>query len=162
MALMVIDLQKAYRNQRNGEAMDQACEYINAVLPLFRKAGLPVVWVQNREADEGVVPGSEGFEFVDALRPEEGEPRIVKDYGNSFNKTGLAEIMRGRAIDTVLLTGYCAEHCVLSTYRGAQDLDLTPVLLKNAIASDERENALFVEKISNIMSYQVLRRMLGS
>jgi nicotinamidase-related amidase len=33
------------------------------------------------------------------------------------------------------MAGYCAEYCVLSTYRGAIDLDLNPILLRDALAS---------------------------
>ena len=160
LALMVIDLQKAFYNGESIESMDNACDYINAVLPLFREKELPIIWVQHMDKEDGVVPGTEGFEFIDCLNPEEGEYRIHKEYGNSFNKTKCIEILNENEIDTVVITGFCAEHCVLSTYRGALDHDLTPVILKNGIAGRNKKNIRFVEDISNIISYQILKKIL--
>lgn len=160
MALMIIDLQNAYRDKSNEDSMNSACEYINATIPLFRKRNLPVIWVQHKDAEDGSIPGERGFEFIDCLKPEPGDYRITKEYGNSFNKTGCADILAKEGIDTVVLTGYCAEHCVLSTYRGALDLDLTPVLLKKAVASGEKAHIGFVENISAVISYQILQKIL--
>lgn len=159
-ALMIIDLQKAYYYGDRIKSMDGACEYINAVLPLFRKKGLPVIWIQHIDDEDGVVPGTEGFEFIDCLKPESGEYRIHKEYGNSFNKTKCLEVLNENGADTVIITGYCAEYCVLSTYRGALDHDLMPVILRNGIASGNKKNIKFVEDISNIISYDVLKKIL--
>ncbi len=86
--------------------------------------------------------------------------RIVKTYSNSFTKTGLAEKLRELEVDTVIVTGFCAEYCVLSTYRGAQDFDLTPILLKGSLASDNAEHIRFVEEISEIISFGALKTLL--
>jgi len=158
--LMVIDLQKAWYEGASKASMDSACEYINGILPAFRSAALPVVWVQHREDGEGASPGEPGFDFIDALKPLEGEFRITKTYGNSFNKTDCARILRERGVDTVVITGYCAEYCVLSTCRGAEDQDFLPVILRGAIASGSEENRRFVESVSDVISYEVLARLL--
>ena len=63
-------------------------------------------------------------------------------------------------VDTVIITGFCAEYCVLATYRGAEDLDLTPVLLRGALASGSLENIAFVESVSDVISYGALKRVL--
>jgi hypothetical protein len=49
---------------------------------------------------------------------------------------------------------------VLSTYRGAQDLDLTPIVLRGSLASSVPENIKFVESVSDIVSYGSLRKIL--
>jgi hypothetical protein len=49
---------------------------------------------------------------------------------------------------------------VLFAYRGAEDLDLTPIILRGSIAGDVRENAAFVERISNIISYGSHKKVL--
>jgi nicotinamidase-related amidase len=64
-------------------------------------------------------------------------------------------------VDTVIITGFCAEYCVLSTYRGAQDLDLTPIVLRGSLASSILENIKFVESISDIVSYGSLKKILA-
>jgi nicotinamidase-related amidase len=68
--------------------------------------------------------------------------------------------LRNLGVDTVIITGFCAEYCVLSAYRGAQDRDLTPVLLRGSLASSIAENIRFVESISDIISYGALKKVL--
>jgi len=67
---------------------------------------------------------------------------------------------RGSAWTPSSSTGFCAEYCVLATYRGAEDLDLTPVLLRGALASGSLENIAFVESVSDVISYGALKRVL--
>lgn len=157
---MIIDMQKAYYQGRTVPQMDAAVEYINAVIPLFKKKGLPIIWVYNEDEDDGAVPGKEPYEFIESLKPEAGDVKISKVYGNSFNKTEADKVLKENGIDTVVMTGFCAEYCVLSTYRGAKDLDYFPVLLKHGIASVEKENKEFVENISETITYGMLKRMI--
>lgn len=160
-ALMVIDMQKEYYKGETLTQMDRAAEYINWILPKFEAKGLPVVWVQDIDEEIGVVPGTEGFEFIDSLKPNDGSFRIHKRYGNSFNKTDCDKILKDAGVDTVVMTGYCAEFCVLSTYRGAKDLDYFPVILKDGIASSKESNKEFVENISETITAGVLAKLLG-
>jgi nicotinamidase-related amidase len=141
--------------------MDAAAEYINYVIPMFRGKGLPVIWVYNEDEDDDAVPGNEKYEFIDALKPEAGDIKINKTYGNSFNKTNADQILKDAGVDTVVVTGFCAEYCVLSTYRGAVDLDYFPMLLKNGVASIGKENKEFVENISETVTCGVLYKMLA-
>jgi len=160
MALMVIDLQKAYYRGTPKDSMDAACVYVNAALGAFRKKGLPVVWVQHIDEEDGSVPGASGFDLLDALEPLDGEYRVEKRYGNAFTKTGCGEYLRGLGVDTVIMTGYCAEYCVLSTCRGAKDIDLTPILLRGSLASGVEEHIRLVERINDVVSYGALMKML--
>jgi nicotinamidase-related amidase len=159
-ALMIIDMQKAYHTGASAQSMDAACEYINAAATLFRKNGLPVLWIQNKDEYDQALPGLPGFELIEALKPLENEPRIVKEYGNSFNKTDCKKILDSHGVDTVIVTGYCAEYCVLSTSRGAKDLDLASIILRGALASGVEENIGFVERISDLISYGALMMAL--
>jgi nicotinamidase-related amidase len=47
----------------------------------------------------------------------DSDVHIHKTYGNAFNKTSLEDELRKLGVDTVIITGFCAEYCVLSTYR---------------------------------------------
>lgn len=159
-AFMIIDMQKEYFTGSSKESMTSASEYINEVVGYFRRKELPIIWVQDIDRDSGVVPGTDGFEIIDILERKEGDLYIHKEYGNSFNKTECSSILRKEGADVVIMAGYCAEYCVLATYRGAQDQDFTPVLLKNGIASGDPENLRFVEKISDTVSYKLIKKML--
>ncbi len=162
-ALLVIDVQKQFFKfgQTTARSLDDAIEYINAAVELFREKDLPVVCIQHVDEENGLVPGKEDFELPESLNLLPSDLHIHKTYGNSFNKTPLQEKLRELDIDTVIVTGFCAEYCVLSTYRGAQDLDLTPIILRGSLASSVLENIKFVESISDIVSYGSLKKILA-
>jgi nicotinamidase-related amidase len=161
-ALLVVDLQKEFFsfNQACSDSLKVAVEFINEAIPLFRKKGYPIVVIQHKDDNRGLVPGSASFEVHESVKLEQQDLRIVKRYGNSFTKTGLAEKLRELGVDTVIITGFCAEECVLSTYIGAQDNDFTPIIMRSSIASDNSSRVKFVEEISNIISIGVLRKLL--
>jgi nicotinamidase-related amidase len=161
-ALLVIDLQKEFFNisQTYSGSLRSAIEYINEALALFRKKDFPIVSVQHKDENEGLVPGTEGFEVHESVKLEPQDLRIVKTYGNAFTKTALAEKLREVGVDTVIITGFCAEECVLSTYVGAEDNDFTPIILRSATASGSQNRVKFVEEISNIVSIGTLRKFL--
>lgn len=161
-ALLVIDVQKEFfgGSPITAKSLNDAIDYINVAIDLFRKKQLPVVCVQHVDEDEGLVPGNVGFEVPDHLKILPTDLHIHKTYGNSFNKTSLEDDLRKLGVDTVIITGFCAEFCVLAAYRGAEDRDLTPILLRGALASATPENIRFVENISSIISYGALKKVL--
>jgi nicotinamidase-related amidase len=162
-ALLVIDVQKAYfkPGSSDTQSLGQAIEYVNAAIDLFREKQLPVICVQQVDQEEKVVPGETGFEVAAELHVLPADLHIHKTYGNAFTKTSLKESLEKLGVDTLILTGYCAEYCVLSTYRGAQEQDLTPVILRGSLVSGIPDNIKFVESISDIISYGALKRVLS-
>ena len=162
-ALLVIDVQKQFFDVKPvmTQSLNDAIEYINVAIKMFRDKNLPVICVQHMNEKGNLVPGEEGFELPESLDILPSDLHIHKTYGNAFNKTSLADELQNLDVDTVIVTGFCAEHCVLATYRGALDLDLTPIVLRRALASDILENIRFVENISNLVSIGVLGKMLG-
>ncbi|GHU68757.1 isochorismatase [Clostridia bacterium] len=160
-ALLVIDMQKAFAKGFGKESMDRAAQTINRAVKLFRENNFPVIWIQNEDKNGDLVPGSSGFDMVDSLlKPLDHEKRITKHYSNSFNKTDLLEYLIREKADTPIVTGYNSLYCVLSTYRGAVDQDLSPIILKNASASDNREYIKLVEDIHDIISINVLEQVI--
>jgi nicotinamidase-related amidase len=161
-ALLVIDVQKAFfeLGQPTAQSLEHAIEYINAAIELFRDKQLPVIAIQHMDTEEQLVPGSDGFALPEQLKILTSDVHIIKTYGNAFNQTPLADELRNLGVDTVILTGFCAEYCVLSTCRGAQDRDLTPIILRGALASGSPENIQFVEAINDTISYGALKKIL--
>ena len=162
-ALLVIDVQKQFFkfSPTTAQSLNDAIEYINAAIELFREKDLPIICIQHIDEENGLVPGKEDFELPETLNILPSDLHIHKTYGNSFNKTLLQEKLQGLDVDTVIITGFCAEYCVLSTYRGAQDLYLTPIILRESLASSIPENIKFVESISDIVSYGSLKKILA-
>jgi nicotinamidase-related amidase len=161
-ALLVIDVQKRFfeRGSTTAQSLEDAIEYINAAIGLFREKELPVICVQHMNEDTGLVPGHEGFDLPDELEILPSDLHVHKTYGNAFNKTPLEQELRAHGVDTMIITGFAAEYCVLSTYRGAQDLDLTPIILRGSLASPQPENIRFVEDINDVVSYGALKKIL--
>ena len=162
-ALLVIDVQKRFFefSPTTAQSLKDAIEYINAAVVLFRERELPVICIQQVDEEEGLIPGQDGFNVPDELDILPSDAHVHKTYGNAFNQTTLLDELRDRGIDTVILTGFCAEYCVLSTYRGAEDLDLTPIVLRGSLASWSLDNIRFVESISELVSLGALRKLLA-
>jgi nicotinamidase-related amidase len=87
---------------------------------------------------ESVVLGSWGAEFVDGLRPEEGEPVVAKFRSSGFYETPLDLVLRGLGAETLLFAGCTTEGCVESTVRDAGYRDYFPVVLSDCVASGSR------------------------
>ncbi len=162
LALLIIDIQKKNFNinQTCSDSLNSAIEYINAIIPLFRKRNLPIFVIQHKDEAENLVPGTPDFEVSEKLHLEPSDSRIIKTYGNAFNGTGLTERLKALGIDTVIVTGFCAEWCVLSTCRGAEDINLTPIIVRGSLASDKPERIRFVEEIQDVISYGALKALL--
>jgi nicotinamidase-related amidase len=162
-ALLVIDVQKKFfeANAQTAQSLNNAIEYINAAIALFRAKNLPIFCIQHIDEEDQLVPGSEGFDLPEGLQILPSDGHIHKTYSNAFNKTALQSQLKELDIDTVIISGFCAEYCVLSTYRGAEDLDLTSMLLRGSLASGSPENIKFVESINEIISYGALKKVLG-
>jgi nicotinamidase-related amidase len=162
-ALLVIDVQKEFfkHSPITAQSLNEAIEYINAGIALFREKGLPVICIQHQDKAENLLPGEEGFDLPEALNILPTDTHIHKTYGNSFNKTPLAGKLQELGVDTVIITGFCAEYCVLSTCRGAEDVDVTPIILRGSLASGNPPNIKFVESMSDIISYGALKKILA-
>lgn len=162
-ALLIIDVQNEFFeiSQACKLSLESAIEYINAAIDLFREKKLPIIVIQHKSEEQEIVPGNPGFNVHKNVKIVPQDIRIVKTYSNSFIKTGLAEKLNEIGVDTVIVTGFCAEYCVLSTYRGAQDLDLAAIMLRGALASDKADHIGFVEEISEIISFKALKTLLS-
>jgi nicotinamidase-related amidase len=162
-ALLVIDVQKQFfgRSPVTDESLNRAIVFINEAIAFFRRQDLPVVCVQHIDEEDGLLPGTPGFDLPEHLAILPDDPHIHKTYGNSFNKTPLEQVLRDRGVDTPVICGYMAENCVLSTYRGALDRDLRPILLRNALASRNPGNIPFVESINDLVSLGGLMKLLS-
>lgn len=159
-ALLVIDVQKQFFRPNTAASLESAIAHINAAIALFREKHAPIIAIQNTNPDQNLLPGAEGFDLLESLEIQPSDLHIPKAYSNSFNKTPLAEVLRDLGVDTVIVTGYSAAYCVLSSYRGAQDLDLNALLLLGAVASPVAEYIKFVEDITDTISLDALRQHL--
>lgn len=114
-ALLVIDMQKDVV----AHAVDVAgvTARIADLVERARGAGAPVVWVQHSDGE--LEEHSSGWELVDGLDPVEGEARVSKRYGDSFEATDLEEVLDRGGVGRLVVTGAQTDACVRSTLHGA-------------------------------------------
>jgi nicotinamidase-related amidase len=162
-ALLIIDVQKRFfgMSPETAQSLNRAIYFINEAISLFRDANLPIIVIQHKNEKSGLLPGSEDFEVAADLKLLPSDIRIHKTYKNSFHKTDLADRLRSLRSDTLIITGFCAEHCVLHTYCAAESNDFTPIMLKDALAGYDREHIRFVEEITEGMTLGALKAALA-
>ncbi len=114
-ALVVVDVQ----NDVVAEAphRDEVVARIAGLVGRARAEGVPVVWVQHSE-DEELVRGTPGWEIVPELVPADGEARVHKRYGDSFEGTDLEDVLAAARVGRLVVTGAETDACVRSTIHG--------------------------------------------
>lgn len=156
IALLIIDVQKAFVGDRKGlQVYDDTLAYINATSSLFRKSNHPVFVIRDIEEGDG-----EEYLNVDELVVDPHDTEILKLNNNSFWNTELESKLKNQHIDTVVLCGNAAEHCVIATYFGAKERGFTPLMLQHGIFAVHEESLIDIYKNRPLISYTALTRML--
>ncbi|GLW27851.1 isochorismatase family protein [Actinoplanes regularis] len=145
-ALIVIDLMPRIVSQdlgphRGADVVARSASLASA----FRAAGGVVVPVRVERPNVAEQPP--GSDFVPEMAPRPGDVEIVKRTIGAFYGTGLAEALRDRGVDTVVLAGIATTMGVESTARAAADLGFEVVFASDAMSgmtAAEHEHALSV------------------
>lgn len=114
-ALLVIDVQNGVVD--GAHERDAVVATIAQLVARARAEAVPVVWIQHESDD--LPKGSDAWQIVPELAPAEGEVRVEKRYGDSFEDTALAEVLAERGVGHVVVTGAQTDACVRSTLFGA-------------------------------------------
>jgi nicotinamidase-related amidase len=126
---------------RGAEVVARTAELATAL----RKAGGTVVVVRVERPNVAEQPPGSGF--VPEMAPRDGDIEVVKRTIGAFYGTGLAERLRERGIDTVVMAGLATTMGVESTARAAADHGFEVVFAADAMSgmtAAEHEHALAV------------------
>jgi nicotinamidase-related amidase len=159
-ALLVIDIQNTFLPMVPDREKEVGMYMINAMIDLFRKNGFPIIRVYHQDLVEGPKTDSEAFEFPTTVQIKPEDPRVIKHYGDGFNKTDLDKIIKEKGCNTVFMCGLSAVGCVLATYIGAENHDVKAFLIKDAIMSHNSTYTDNIEEIFGAISYDVVKTML--
>jgi len=159
-ALLVIDIQNVFLPMVPEREKEVGLYMINASVDLFRKYGFPVIRIYHTDPENGPKPGSEDFEFPGTVKVSSDDARVIKTYGNGFNKTDLAKILHDKGCNTLFLCGLSSVGCVLATYMGAKDLDFKAFLIKHAIMSHNSDYTKDIEDIFGALDYDMVEILL--
>jgi len=170
-ALLVVDMQNGFMIEEVGHSVcpmaREIVPNINRLADALRNAGGMVVWIQNaateetlqswsvrvemdgpertRKRLESMLPGSKGYELWAGLTPARGDLFVQKTRFSAFiqGSSNLAEVLRERGIDTVLITGTVTGVCCESTARDAMMCNFKTIMITdgNAAMTDEDHNA---------------------
>ncbi len=132
-ALLVIDMQRAV--VADAHEIDSVVANINLLVDRARIESVPVVWVQH--ADDELEEGSAGWQLVDELVRDDGEPLVRKSFGDSFEDTDLESLLAERGVGRVVVTGAQTDACIRSTLHGALARGYDATLVADAHTTED-------------------------
>ena len=139
-ALLLIDIQNDYfpGGKMELEGSLKASEQAKKVLTHFREKNWPLIHIQHMSVRPGgtfFIPGTEGVEIHQNVRPLPGELVIQKTFPNGFRDTPLSEHLNKEGIEHLVITGMMTHMCVEATTRAAFDLGFQCTVVHNACAT---------------------------
>jgi ureidoacrylate peracid hydrolase len=188
-ALVVVDMQNAFMLPGVAHVLcpeaQEIVPNVNRLAQAVREAGGVVVFIkttytaesmkswstfyeisspeQNRKRAESLKAGSRGHELWAGLDVQPDDLIVEKNRFSAFiqGASNLAEVLRSRGIDTILVTGTVTGVCCESTARDAMMLNFKTVMVSdgNAAMSDEEHVAslsAFYLTFGDVMSTDML------
>ena len=148
-ALILVDFVEAYFAKDSALYAAVEAELASAlrIRDAARAAGIPVIYTnvvyQKDGADGGVfyskVPALEAFvagnplgRWPEGLEPADDELVISKQYPSAFFGTSLAETLKAKGIDTLIITGVTTRGCVRATCVDAMSYGFIPIVVADA------------------------------
>ncbi len=148
IAVIVVDVQQMFFSgpaaaYRAGDVIAG----INRITDAARRKNAPVFFVQHEsDADGPLARGSDAWQLPAELVREQNDGAIFKTVGDSFQNTSLAEQLREKDVDSVLLCGYASEFCVNATARRAELLTLDTTVVSDLHTTHDKPH-LTADKI---------------
>jgi nicotinamidase-related amidase len=133
-ALLVIDVQNGV--VAGNHERDAVVANIGSLVDKARREQVPVVWVQH--SDDGLAKGSDDWEIVSELSPDEAEPNVQKNYGDSFEDTTLETVLSDLGIGRLVVTGAQTDACIRSTLHGAFTRGYDAILVSDAHTTEDQ------------------------
>lgn len=157
-ALIILDAQNDFfgTDNPNLAAFKAAAAVINEAIALWREEGWPLVFVQH--TSERLPAGSQPWAISERVDCRPIDVRMNKTTQNAFWNTGLDSQLRAQRIGEVVVAGFVAERCVLSTLRGAAERGYDAALLAGGIAGFDDRYTQFVLDISPVVTLERLRK----
>jgi nicotinamidase-related amidase len=132
-ALLVVDVQNG--PVAGSHERDAVVANVGSLVGKARERGVPVVWVQHN--DDNLVRGTDEWQLVPELQPDESEPLVEKSYGDSFEDTDLESILSELGVGRLIVAGTQTDACIRSTLHGAFARGYDATLVSDAHTTED-------------------------
>ncbi len=166
-ALLVIDIQEGttgdisaiegYRKQS-----EELIGNVNRIIEEAQEKNWPVVYILSEVANplinlinNTMAKGTEGAE-LDHRLVVVSDQIVAKRRNDSFNKTNLDQILVDRQIESLVIVGLDAEHCVFSAIQAALNRGYKATVIADGIISGNEENKIRMIEEFREMGVEVL------
>ncbi len=133
-ALLVIDVQNGVVD--GNHERDAVVANVGSLVEKARREKVPVVWVQH--SDKGLAKGTDKWRIVPELTPDEAEPLVEKNYGDSFEDTDLETVLSGLSVGRLVVVGAQTDMCIRSTLHGAFARGYDATLVSDAHTTEDQ------------------------
>jgi nicotinamidase-related amidase len=133
-ALLIVDVQEGVVD--DAYERDAVIANINSLVARARAGKIPVIWVQH--TSDSLVRDSDDWQLAAELDPGDGDPRIDKSYGDSFEATDLEDVLAGLAVGRIVVVGAQTDACVRSTLHGAFVRGYDALLVSDAHTTSDK------------------------
>ena len=133
-ALLVIDVQNGA--VEGAHERDAVVANIDSLVERARQEDVPVIWVQH--SSEELVRESDEWRIVPELTPDDNEPLIEKNYGDSFEDTILENVLSDLGVGRLVVVGAQTDACVRSTLHGAFARGYDATLVSDAHTTEDQ------------------------
>ncbi len=141
-ALLIIDMQKGDFTPitRRFDA-ENVIKRINQLAKLFRKAKMPVIYIQHDGTAMGeFVKNTPDWELLDTLNVEATDIRIDKYANDVFYNSKLQSKLIELNVSELFITGSATDFCVESTVQSAITKNYNITVVSNAHTTGDRPN----------------------
>jgi nicotinamidase-related amidase len=132
-ALLVVDVQNG--NTTGAVNRDAVVSNVASLVEKARREEVPVVWVQH--ADDNLPRGSDEWRIVDELQPDESEPLVETNYGDSFESTTLESVLADLDVGRLVVVGAQTDACIRATLHGALVRGYDAMLVSDAHTTED-------------------------
>lgn len=133
-ALLVVDVQQGV--VEGAHERDAVVANVSRLVDRARRQQVPVVWVQH--SDEHLSRGSDAWQIVPELNPDQAEPLVEKHYGDSFEDTELETVLAGLGVGHLVVAGAQTDACIRSTLHGAFVRGYDATLVSDAHTTEDQ------------------------
>jgi nicotinamidase-related amidase len=132
-ALLVVDVQNGIVEGTHNR--DEVVANVGSLVEKAREEHVPVIWVQH--SDDNVARGSDGWQIVSELSPDDAEPLVEKNFGDSFEATALETVLSDLRVGRLVVVGAQTDACIRATLHGALVRGYDATLVSDAHTTED-------------------------